>query len=413
MHHQAEIAVVGAGIIGLATAFRLAEQGHDVLSIDAHVHEVSASAGNAGAIAPYNCVPIASPATLRGLPHLLAHADSPLAMRWAALPDLTPWLIRFVRQSLPRRAGANAAALALLLRDSLPAWHELAGAADAADLLRANGCLYVFSDQPAFAATEWDQARREAAGVRQVVLGPRETLAMEPGLMNLRGPGIFFPDAAHIVDPPEMLSRLRAAARARGMRALRSRIASLQPHRDRVTLKAPGISVDAGRVVIAAGAWSRPLARQAGDHIPLDTERGYHVEYAMQQPPVSRPVCIARFGVYVTPMAGRLRAAGTVELGGLQRPADPRRHALVDRAARTLLADLPPPTSKWMGFRPSLPDSLPVLGRARNSDRIVYAFGHGHLGLTLAALTARKVVGLLRGSDHTESMQAYSPQRFG
>jgi D-hydroxyproline dehydrogenase len=413
MHQEAEIAVIGAGIIGLATAFRLVEEGRDVLSIDADLHPVRASAGNAGAIAPFNCVPVGSPTTLRSLPHLLAHADSPFAMRWAALPALTPWLIRFVRQSLPRQARANAAALAPLLHDSLAAWHELAAAIGTADLLRVNGCLYVFPSQSAFAATRWDQAQRTAGGVRELVIGSEEVMSLEPALINVRGPGVFFPDAAHVVDPAEMLSRLRTAAEARGMRSLTARIQSLQPGRDKIKLNAPGVSVDANRAVIAAGAWSRPLARQAGDHIPLDTERGYHVEYGMQKLPLSRPVCAAEFGVYLTPMAGRLRAAGTVELGGLHRCADPRRNALVDRAARTLLADLPAPTSEWMGFRPSLPDSLPVLGRARYSDRIIYAFGHGHLGLTLAALTAQKVVRLLREDGHAEPMMSCSPQRFG
>lgn len=413
MRQEAEIAVIGGGIVGLATAFRLVEEGRDVLSIDADLHPVSASAGNAGAIAPFNCVPVGSPAILRGLPHLLTHADSPFAMRWDALPALTPWLIRFVRQSLPRRARANAAVLALLLHDSLAAWHELAEAAGASDLLRVNGCLYVFPNQSALAATAWDQAQRTAGGVQEAVIGPKEVMALEPALINVKGPGVFFPNAAHVVDPLEMLSRLRVAALARGMRSLTARIESLQLSSDKIELNAPEISVAANRVVIAAGAWSRPLARQAGDDIPLDTERGYHVEYRMRELPLSRPVCASGFGVYLTPMAGRLRAAGTVELGGLHRRADRRRHALVDRAARTLLADLPASRSEWMGFRPSLPDSLPVLGRARNSDRIVYAFGHGHLGLTLAALTARRVAGLLRERWDTGPMQSCSPQRFG
>jgi D-hydroxyproline dehydrogenase len=324
MHQEAEIAVIGAGIIGLATAFRLVEEGRDVLAIDANLHPVKASAGNAGAIAPFNCVPVGSPTTLRSLPNLLAHVDSPFSMRWAALPALTPWLIRFVRQSLPRRARTNAAALASLLNDSLAAWHELAAAAGIAELLRVNGCLYVFPSQSAFAATQWDQAQRAAGGVRELVIGPKEVMSMEPALQNVRRPGVFFPDAAHIVDPPEMLSRLRTAAEVRGMRSLTARIESVQPYHDKIKLNAPGVSVDANRVIIAAGAWSRPLARQAGDHIPLDTERGYHVEYGMQKLPLSRPVCAAEFGVYLTPMAGRLRAAGTVELGGLHRRANPR-----------------------------------------------------------------------------------------
>jgi D-amino-acid dehydrogenase len=413
MHQEAEIAVIGGGIVGLATAFRLVKEGHDVLSIDADLHPVSASAGNAGAIAPFNCVPVGSPTTLRSLLHLLTHADSPFAMRWAALPALTPWLIRFVRQSLPRPARANAAALASLLHDSLDAWQELAQATGAADLLRGNGCLYVFPNQSTLAATAWDQAQRTAGGVQEAVISPKEVLALEPALINVQGPGVFFPNAAHVVDPMEMMSRLRMAALACGMRSLIARIESLQVHRNKIKLGAPGISIAANRVVIAAGAWSRPLARQAGDDIPLDTERGYHVEYRMQELPLSRPVCASEFGVYLTPMAGRLRAAGTVELGGLHRRANPGRHALVDRAARGLLGDLPAPASKWLGFRPSLPDSLPVLGRARDSDRVVYAFGHGHLGLTLAALTAQKVVGLLREHGNAEPLMSCSPQRFG
>ncbi len=173
---------------------------------------------------------------------------------------------------------------------------------------------------------------------------------MEPALQNVPRPGVFFPDAAHIVDPPEMLSRLRTAAGARGMRSLTARIQSLQPYRDKIKLNAPGVSVDTNRVIIAAGAWSRPLARQAGDHIPLDTERGYHVEYGIQKLPLSRPACAAEFGVYLTPMANRLRAAGTVELGGLHRHADPRRHVLLDLAARTLLVDLPALHPNGWGF---------------------------------------------------------------
>lgn len=410
MHSSAGVVVIGAGAIGLATAFRLAEDGLDVLSIDAGTPAPGASAGNAGTIAPYNCVPVASPAVLRALPHLLADRDSPFAMRWAALPALAPWLLRFARQSLPRQACSNARALAGLLHDSLSAWHELAEAVHARDLLRVNGCLYVFPDQSAFSAADWDRAQRTAGGIGQRVLTPAEVAAMEPGLTDVRGPGVLFPDAAHVVDPSELLRRLHIAAAARGVRAHAGRIDRLRSGPAGIRLSGPGITVDADRVVIAAGAWSRPLARQAGDHIPLDTERGYHVEYVFETLPLSRPVCAVPFGVYLTPMTGRLRAAGTVELGGLHRPADPRRLALVDRAARTLLADLPEPRAQWLGFRPSLPDSLPVIGWARDSNRVVYAFGHGHLGLTLAAVTARQVADLLGARQKPPG--SCSPQRF-
>jgi len=407
---RTEFAVVGGGIIGLVSALRLAEAGHEVLVIDARLNALGVSAGNAGTIAAYNCVPVATPGVLRSLPHLLLNRDSPFAMRWAGLPALAPWLIRFVAQSLPHRARANAMALAGLLRDTAGAWRDLAVAADASDLLRANGCLYLYQDDAAFAASGWERTQRTAGGMRQVVLGPSEVAELEPALSGIHGPALLFPDAMHIADPSDMLDRVHRAAVARGVRFAPGEITSVRIASNSILLDGANISVSAEHVLIAAGAWSQSLARQAGDRIPLDTERGYHVEYAMDTPPLSRPVAPIRFGVYLTPMIGRLRAAGTVELGGLQRPPDPGRLALLDRAARSLLPDLPRPGGLWLGFRPSLPDSLPVIGRAKSSHRIVYAFGHGHLGLTLAPVTARHVVDLFNG---VAAPRTVSPQRFG
>lgn len=409
---KAEVAVVGAGIIGLATALRLAGEGRDVLLIDAETRPLPASAGNAGTIAAYNNAPVGSPGVLRGLPHLLTHADSPFTMRWAGLPALAPWLLRFLRECLPARARANAAALASLLHDSLEAWHEFADATGTADLLRRNGALYVFPSEAAFAGAAWPREQRAVAGIRQQIVSPREITALEPVLQAPTGPGIFFPDATHVIDPAELLRRLRLAAEVAGVRFVSGRVDRLDRTSTSLRLTGTGLAVEADRVVIAAGAWSRTLARQAGDRVPLDTERGYHVEYAMATPPFSRPVCPIQFGVYVTPMAGRLRAAGTVELGGLVRPPDPRRPALLDRAARSLLPDLPQPASHWMGFRPSLPDSLPVIGRASGEPRVIYAFGHGHLGLTLAAVTARQVADLLNDREPAAAFAAFSPRRF-
>ncbi len=405
---RTEIAVVGGGIIGLVSALRLAEAGREVLVIDARLNAPGVSAGNAGTIAAYNCVPVATPGVLRSLPHLLLHRDSPFAMRWAGLPALAPWLIRFVAQSLPHRARANAMALAGLLRDATGAWRDLAIAADASDLLRANGCLYLYPDSAAFAGSGWERTRRTAGGMRQV--GPSEVAELEPALRGVHGPALFFPDAMHIADPSDMLDRVHRAAAVRGVRFASGEITGVRIASNSILLDGANISVSAEHVLIAAGAWSRSLARQAGDQIPLDTERGYHVEYTMASPPLSRPVAPIRFGVYLTPMTGRLRAAGTVELGGLHRPPDPGRFALLDRAARSLLPDLPRPEGLWLGFRPSLPDSLPVIGRAKSSPRIVYAFGHGHLGLTLAAVTARHVVDLFNA---VAAPPTVSPQRFG
>jgi D-amino-acid dehydrogenase len=179
-----------------------------------------------------------------------------------------------------------------------------------------------------------------------------------------------------------------------------------------VRLSGPGLVVTAQKVVIAAGARSRPLAAQAGDRIPLDTERGYHLEFPTAAPLLNRPVCPVDLGFYMTPMDGRLRIAGTVELGGLNAPPNPRRLALLDRGVRQFFPELGQPSSQWLGFRPSLPDSRPVIGPSTKSPDVIYAFGHGHLGLTLAPATARWVANFVAGRA-VPSAADFSAARFG
>lgn len=230
--------------------------------------------------------------------------------------------------------------------------------------------------------------------------------------------GIFFPDAMHIDSPASLMASMAAALDIRGVRHLKARAVGLKAEGAGIKLELQHDGqpqfLQARQVVVAAGAHSLDLARQAGDTVPLDTERGYHVEYDIDSPPVRRPVCPVERGIYATPMQGRLRIAGTVEFGGVVRPANPRRWALLDRGARELFPSLPSPASQWLGFRPSMPDSVPVIGRASAIPRVMLAFGHGHLGLTLAAVTADLITAELLGHTSTSSatsIAAYSPQR--
>jgi len=408
----AEVAVVGAGVIGLAIALRLAAAGREVVLIDPDEPGSGASSGNAGTLADYACVPVGNPAVLRSLPRLLLDPNSPFALRWAALPQLAPWLVRFAAQSLPLRARANAAALAGLLAEALPAWEEMAAEAEASNLLRRDGCLYLFQRASDLARAGWGQALRATLGVHQQRLTPAEVAALEPGLPLIEGGGVYFPDAMHVSGPATLMRRLLAAAEARGAGVRRARVTGLALHGGRVRLDGPGLALDAETVLIAAGAWSRPLARQAGDVIPLDTERGYHIEFPMSAPLLRRPVCAVDLGFYMTPMAGGLRVAGTVELGGLSAPPDPRRLAGLDRGVRRFFPGLGRPATEWLGFRPSLPDSRPVIGRASSSPRIIYAFGHGHLGLTLAAITGHLVADLVAGRGSPADLAAFAATRF-
>jgi glycine/D-amino acid oxidase-like deaminating enzyme len=394
-----EIAIIGAGVIGLAAAIRLASDRHEVTIIEPNVPGSGASYGNAGTIADYAVIPVGTPSVLRKLPSLLFDRDSPLSIRHAALPMLMPWLVRFAYQSLPHCYRQNAIAIAALVSDAPSAWRELASAGKAEHLLRQNGCLYVYASKAAQVAASSDTALRGELGITQEFLTADDVAVLEPRLPPFEGGGLLFPKAVNLTDPGAMMERLVQAANAAGVRFLAARAEHLERDRRNVRVLAPPFDITARTVVIAAGAHSRSLAAQAGDRVPLETERGYHVEFDMEAPLISRPVCPTARGVYLVPMAGRLRVAGTVELGGLHAPPNPRRIALLERGAREIFPELQISDRCWLGFRPSLPNSVPVIRPSRGGGNIILAFGHGHLGLTLAPVTARVVHEICRARD--------------
>jgi D-amino-acid dehydrogenase len=191
-----------------------------------------------------------------------------------------------------------------------------------------------------------------------------------------------------------------------------ARVERLERGRDGLRLTGPGLDLRAARVVLAAGAWSKRLAALIGDKVPLDTERGYHLEYDMPENPLTRQTSPIARGFYFCPMQGRLRVAGTVELGGLSAPPAPHRWAMMERGARAILPDLPEPSRRWMGFRPSIPDSRPVIGPSRGGADVIHAYGHGHLGLTLAPVTAQMVLDMVAGRTPFLDPAPYRVDRF-
>lgn len=408
---QTEIAVVGAGVVGLAIAHRLALAGHEVLLIDPNAPGSGASYGNAGTIADYAVLPVGTPAVLRNLPSLLFDRTSPLAIRRAAILSLAPWLFRFVRQSLPHAAARNALAIAALVGDAAARWRDLAGAVGGEDLLQARGALYLYDTVQGFAAAGDAMAHRRDLGVTVDLIGADVVAALEPALPRLAG-GALFPQALFLSDPGQMVGLLAHKALGVGARHLRLRIDRLTRRNGGVEVTGAGQTIRARQVVIAAGAFSRPMAAMAGDRVPLETERGYHVEYDMPMPRLNRPVSPTARGFYLCPMAGRLRVAGTVELGGLNPVPSPHRLALLDQGARAMFPDLPAPDRQWLGFRPSLPDSLPVIGPSSQGPEVLYAFGHGHIGLTLAPITAAIIADLVAGRAPPVDLTPYRATRF-
>jgi D-hydroxyproline dehydrogenase len=410
-HLTTEIAIIGAGVIGLAIAERLLAEGREVVLVDPGPPGMGASYGNAGTIADYAVNPVGTPEVLRNLPSLLFSRTSPLAIRHAALPTLAPWLLRFARQSLPGAARQNAAAIAALLVGAGPLWEDLALRVAGAGILQRRGCLYAYETSAAFRAAGADMTARRALGVTVEMLDPAALAQLEPGLPTMAGGAAFFPDATFLSDPARMV-RLLADLVLTKADLLTARAERLTRRLDGVMIDGPGLRLHARRVILAAGAHSRALAVQAGDRIPLDTERGYHVEWDMAVPRLTRPVCPTTRGFYLCPMEGRLRVAGTVELGGLGLPPSPHRISRLVQGARAIFPDLGPPDRDWMGFRPSLPDSLPVIGPSSGGNDVIHAFGHGHLGVTLAPITAQVVADLVAARMPTLDINPYRAGRF-
>ncbi len=411
-----DIAIIGGGVIGLAIAEHLLNDGHEVVVIDPNpqgpvVSQNAASYGNAGTIADYAVLPVGTPDVLRNLPSLLFDRNSPLAIRRAALPALMPWLARFALQSLPRNAERNARTIAMLLSTATADWLTLADRLGATDIPQKRGCLYLYETKADFRAAERDMAFRRSLGVTVDLIGPDALRQMEPSLPDVEGGAAFFPKAVFLNDPGRMVGLLASEVSARAEH-LQTRVEALEIQGNTTLLTGPGLRLSARHVVIAAGAHSRKLAAMAGDRVPLDTERGYHVEWDMPATPVTRPTCPTARGFYLCPMQGRLRVAGTVELGGLTAPPSPHRIAKLVEGARKIFPDLPEPSRSWMGFRPSMPDSVPVIGPSRAGAQVIHAFGHGHLGLSLAPITARLVAAMIAGRPLDLDPTPYRATRF-
>jgi D-amino-acid dehydrogenase len=319
--------------------------------------------------------------------------------------------LRFARQSLPGPTARNAAAIAGLLAGAAPLWQGLAQRIGGADILQHRGCLYLYETAAAYRAAGKDMAYRRTHGITVDLIGPDELARMEPGLPPVEGGAAFFPKAVFMSDPGQMV-RLLALRVLQKAGFQQCQVERLTRQLDGIIVEGPGLRLRARQVVIAAGAHSRALAAQAGDPVPLDTERGYHVEWDMAAPRLTRPTCPTSRGFYLCPMTGRLRVAGTVELGGLTLPPSPHRIAKLIEGARAIFPDLPEPSRDWMGFRPSMPDSVPVIGPSRAGVDVIHAYGHGHIGLTLAPITAEIVAALVAGKAPPVDMAPYLPSRF-
>lgn len=409
---RTEVAVIGAGAVGVACALWLRRAGHEVTLIERETIASGTSYGNASTLADYGCLPIARPEIWGSIPTLLFSPASPFVINWSRLPRLSPWLMRFLGQCNATRFRANSEVLAQLLSSAYDDYQPLFDETpDATQLIQRRGCLYSYGEAKNLNAALGDITLREQLGIQQQVLTAEEMIALEPAMDGHTAGGILFPSSSHLDDPQVFVETLAAPLLNEG-RMVQAEVVALTQRSEGLLLRyADGRTLLADRVVLAGGAWSAGLARQVGDRIPLDTERGYHVEFDLEQSPLTRPTCPVESAFYMTPLRGRLRAAGTVELGSLNDPANPARLRYIESRVRHILGLKEAIARSWLGFRPTLPDSLPVIGPSPREPRLIYAFGHQHIGLTLAGVTGRLVSDCLAKSS-PEWLKSCSAERF-
>ncbi|WP_028109795.1 NAD(P)/FAD-dependent oxidoreductase [Ferrimonas futtsuensis] len=402
------IIVIGGGVIGLSLAWELQAQGARVTVLERDEPGRGASYGNAGHFATEQVFPLADPALLPQIPRMLLDPLGPFRIKLKYLPRVLPWMLRFLFNMTSSRRRQNQRALSAINGRAIADWRTLLASIGAEPLLSERGSLLVFE------STANDEQQRMAdgfrqAGVRVEWLDARQLHELEPALSPSLTGGLLFPDTGHSVDPFAICQALVDALRKEGVGFVQGEARSIDVTGS-VTLKGGG-QLQADKLVVCAGAWSRPLAAQLGHRVPLDTERGYHLMIRGESG-LSRPVSSAERKFIVTPMAGGTRLAGTVEFAGLQAPMNPRRAEILLPHAKALLPAITgQPGEPWMGFRPSLPDSLPVLS-ASSSPKVYFSFGHQHLGLTQAATSARLMSALMLGRSPHVDLAPYRIDRF-
>ncbi|GAB0117394.1 NAD(P)/FAD-dependent oxidoreductase [Acidisoma sp. 7E03] len=410
-----DVVVIGAGIVGLAIARSLSAAGRRVAVVERGGVAAATSSGNAGALAFSDVLPLASSGKIRHVPRWLMDPLGPLSLPPAYALKIAPWLLRFWRAGWRDRLAASLAAQMGLMRLAETEMDRLITAAGLGPMVHHDGSLEVYESERAFRESQAGWQAREAAGIAFEHVSGARMAELQPGLSPRFLCGTFVPGWRTVSDPYLFALALARHLRAAGVTFHAGEAVALLPSEDGVMLRLrDGRHLTAGQAVVAAGAWSRRLTDGLGDRIPLETERGYNTTLPPGAFDLRRQIIFGGHGFVVTPLSTGLRVGGAVELGGLQLPPNYKRSEAMLRKAQDFLPGLKSEGGRqWMGFRPSLPDSLPVIGVSRASPRIVYAFGHGHLGLTQSAATGRLVADLMTGQPPALSLAPFSPARFG
>ncbi len=407
--------VVGAGIIGTAIAYQLQRRGESVVLVDRDAPGKGASYGNMASIAVTEFMPASRPGIWAQMPGWMLDPQGPVRIRPSYMPRLIPWFLRFVAASRPSKLRQLEAAGAVLCRRVYEDLDALLAETGLQHMISSEGCLSVYTDEAEFKADHEHIEILDRFGFRYEVLRGNAIRDLEPAITRKIGKAVLFPDNRSIANPYLLVLALADQFRSLGGSIVTGEVVGFE--QDNAGVRGvhlrDGRKLDAGRVVLAAGAFTGRLSAMLGEQIPLETERGYHTQ--IQAPGVSmrHSLIWPAKAFMVTPTAGGIRVGGTVEMAGLDAAPDYRRAKVLVKRAKQALPDLKvEDTSEWMGHRPAMPDTVPVMGRSAKRSNVWYATGHGHLGLTYGATTARLMADLITGATPPVDMKPYRVDRF-
>ena len=410
---KSSVGVIGAGIQGICVSLFLVKKGFKVTLIDRdNPGTDSASCGNAGHFSPYAFVPPNRPDILIDIPSMLLSSTGPLSLKWNYVPKMIPWFLKFIKNCSKKNMMHTAKYMHQILNLALPTYDELFEDIDISGLVENKGIIYFWTNKD-LKSRELENNIRVELGVKQQLLNPHEIHDLEPHIKKIYHGGVLYPNARHARNPRKILLKLFDLFLKKGGRFEKQNIKtiSFSPD-DKPVIKTDLKFYTFEKAVIACGAFSKKLTDQVSENIPLDTERGYHVHFTGHDHLLSRPVIFLNRGFGITPMEQGLRAVGTVEFGGLNNPASQKRIQNLVNSAKYIFPELGKHEDEWLGFRPSLPDFLPVIGPSKNHRNLFYSFGHHHLGWTLGAISGKIIARMIAKEKTNLDLSPYNSLRF-
>ena len=413
VHTKSSVGVIGAGIQGVCISLNLIKKGFKVTLIDQEdPGKESASYGNAGHFSPYASVPINRPDILADIPAMLLNSSGPLALKWNYAPKMIPWFFKFIKNCSKKNMMHTAKYMHQILDLALPAYDELFQEIDVSGLVESKGIIYFWTNKD-LKSRELEIKIRNELGIKQQLLTKHEIHDLEPHINKIYHAGVLYSSAKHARNPKKILLKLFDLFLKKGGIFKKQNVKSIAFTADnKPIVKTDLSSYNFDKAVIACGAFSKKLTDQVDEKIPLDTERGYHIHFKGYDHLLTRPVIFLNKGFGITPMEQGLRVVGTVEFGGLENPPSKKRILNLADNAKYLFPELKEHHDEWLGFRPTLPDFLPVLGPSKNHKNLFYSFGHHHLGWTLGAISGKIISGMIAGENTNLDISPYNSQRF-